>query len=335
MKIREETHPNNYVFIEYVRRRCIEKNTNCTIFVTGNVGTGKSYACVRLGQLFARATNTKFNVGRQIVYSAKDFLRFISSDHPPGTVIIFEEAGTNLSSRESMSKSNIMFGKLLQTLRYKNLIAIFNVPSFGFVDKQVRELTDFKLITDKIIRSRKICRLKIYHINSCPYTHKILNKFLEYYHPVYGVVNLCAVYLKKPHKYVIDRYEKSKNDYVNQMIASMNEAYDPEVRLKAEEEQKRLEQEKKEFEASRDKAFKKWNKEKLDKLELEVYNLYGRKGVVKEEVAKYLDITPSNVQGLRRSIEKKLNIVLKCGEMKGDVLEKNQNFKKYFEEEKK
>jgi len=301
----------------------MERNLNATIFVIGKVGTGKSTACIRIAQLVAHANGTEFDVENNICFDPKKFLELVES-LPPGTPIIYEEAGTSFGSRESMTKANVYFGKLLQTIRYKRLVAIFNVPTFGFVDLQARMLTDFLLVTEQIIRSRRLCKLKCYSIHYGLDDMRMYKKFLDYTHPRYGRIKLEYLYLKKPHQLLLNTYESHKDKYIKSMVGDMLMHYDPAERERLQRESEEKEKLEKERLREYEKSVKDWEKNQLNKLETEVYNLYGVKGVVKDEIARALDMTPAQVQSVRRNIEKKMDVIVKCGSMESSRLEKHK-----------
>ena len=139
------------IFVDLFRRR-IRNNKNCLVIFTGDTGSGKSYGALR----FAEKLDPEFNEKR-IVFTPDKFLEIIRHDKElhSGNVIIFDEAGVGMASREWYSIQNKILSYVLQTFRFKNLIVIFTVPDFTYIDSQARKLFHFYFETSKILKKSK------------------------------------------------------------------------------------------------------------------------------------------------------------------------------------
>jgi len=79
------------------------------------------------------------NLQKKVSYIPEDYARNIDrSEGVPGDVVFYDEAGTGMYNRESMSKGNVSLNKILMTCGYKNLVHILNLPNFFALDKEVR-----------------------------------------------------------------------------------------------------------------------------------------------------------------------------------------------------
>ncbi len=122
----------NYV-INKARKRTIGENQNFMLAIVGQTGSGKSYTAMSLAMMM----DTSFNIDR-INFKAKDFLKTTNRDLDEGSVIMFDEAGIDVSSREWYTDRNKAINNVVETFRRDNLICIWTTPNFGNLDKKVR-----------------------------------------------------------------------------------------------------------------------------------------------------------------------------------------------------
>ena len=138
--------------------------------IAGETGTGKSYAAMRLGQLIDK----DFNI-RNVVFSPKQFMEILENPWiKRGSVIIFDEAGVGIPSRDWYTIQNKMLGYVMQTFRHMNLCVIFTVPNIGFVDVQMRNLFHIYLETQSINYKKRICKLKVFYFKQHARSEKAL-----------------------------------------------------------------------------------------------------------------------------------------------------------------
>jgi len=94
-----------------------------------------------------------------------------------GNMIIFDEAGVGIPSREWYSISNKVISYILQTFRRENLGVMFTTPSLDFIDSQARKLFHSYLETKHINREEKYVTLKYMNIQNNPKEGKIYYKY--------------------------------------------------------------------------------------------------------------------------------------------------------------
>ena len=75
----------------------------------GETGSGKSLSSIRL----AERVDPNFNVDR-IVFTVQDFLALVNSGLPPGSVIVFDDAGLGINARLWQEMNARVFGMLTQ-----------------------------------------------------------------------------------------------------------------------------------------------------------------------------------------------------------------------------
>jgi len=158
-------------FLKYILDRIL-KNKNCIIMVVGETGSGKSYSALRLAEALAEIQEIPFDVDN-VAFEAEEFLKLLRKELPKGSPIVFDECGVAFQARTFMSFINRTLSYTLQTIRRKNHIIIMTVPDISFVDAQGRKLIHMMLITEKIIHSRKVARLRPYIISITYRTGKV------------------------------------------------------------------------------------------------------------------------------------------------------------------
>ena len=134
VKDEDEAQADSIWLVPWIQRR-IKENRNANLVFVGDTGSGKSYSSISL----AEKIDPNFTADR-IVFTTLDFLKLVNSNLPPGSVIIFDDAGLGIPAREWQATSAKIFGKLFQGFRYKNLIAMITVPNIAFIERQSRML---------------------------------------------------------------------------------------------------------------------------------------------------------------------------------------------------
>ncbi len=103
------------------------------IVVTGKERRGKSTLASQIGWFIS---DGKLTVD-YICMTIDEFLKALR-EAKKGDVIIFDEAGTNLYSREAMSTMNRMLTKAFMVSGLKNVCIILCIPSFFSLDSYIR-----------------------------------------------------------------------------------------------------------------------------------------------------------------------------------------------------
>ena len=135
-------------------------NQNFILLIVGPTGSGKSYSAMEL----ARDMDPGFTVDR-VVFNPEDFIRVTKQGLAPGSVIMWDEVGVGLSSREWYSIQNKMIAYVLETFRRDRLILIMTTPNIVFIDKKVRALIHgFAETIDKTFTGGKFGYVKYFHI---------------------------------------------------------------------------------------------------------------------------------------------------------------------------
>jgi len=125
---------------------CLYGEDDIVIVVCGSEGSGKTTFSIALSSV-----DPLFYEQNQIYYTWLDYImvqldalnkmdgKTGMTNIQPGSVLLYDEAGTQLAARAAMSAGNIDQIKLFQSNRFLRLIHILNIPKLGSLDKYVRE----------------------------------------------------------------------------------------------------------------------------------------------------------------------------------------------------
>lgn len=158
----------------YVLNR-IKHNKNFIAVITGSTGSGKSYAALN----WAEELDPSFNIDR-VVFTPKQFMELINSETlEKGSVILFDEIGVAMNSKEHMSVVNRALNFFMQTFRHRNWILLMTTPHIQFLDAGVRRLLHSHAETVGIDQRMKKSKLKIFSLSVGQYNGKIYRKYLR------------------------------------------------------------------------------------------------------------------------------------------------------------
>lgn len=191
------------------RYRINYQNKNWLCAICGDTGSGKSYSALSIGYQLGGAVYT--------VFSPMEFLQVINNSKvKKGDVIIFDEAGVGMSSRDWYKLQNKLLGSVLQTFRNMNMAVIFTMPNISFIDAQARKLFHNFIETVHIDFEKEIATIKVFDV-------EVNNRYDKTYYkyPVFNVNNkqytLKTIGVPKPSEKVIYNYEKKKQIYTNRL----------------------------------------------------------------------------------------------------------------------
>lgn len=199
------TEEKDYSLVRYIHHR-IRDNKNFLATITGPTGSGKSWTGLSIAELL----DPEFNVDR-VIFKARELMKLINGDTlKPGSVIVWDEAGIDLSNRNWQSITNKMLNALLQTFRHRNFILLFTVPFHDFIDSSSRKLFHADFQTQRLNKNQGVVVLKpkLLQYNSD------LGKWYRKYLKVTingGVIKIRKWKVPRPSKELIKVYEEKKN----------------------------------------------------------------------------------------------------------------------------
>lgn len=208
-------------FLGYIKQR-IEKNKNFLFAITGQTGSGKTYSALRIGELL----DTEFSADR-VVFSVREFMKLINSGTlKSGSVIILDEAGIALSSKQWQSVQNRLMNFVMQSFRHRNYIVIFTSPDLSFLDAASRKLLHSYAETQGIDAKLKVCKLKPFLLQTNQRDGMVYFKFLRVITAENGIVPLKQLALGLPTAKLIQEYEVKKTQFTTALNASIMEDLD-------------------------------------------------------------------------------------------------------------
>jgi hypothetical protein len=127
----------------------------------GGEGTGKSSLGIWQGHVVGREL---FKVSQNIVWDPEEFLRLIDST-PRYGVIILDEAGEAVFSRDFNSEMNKAIVKASQQMRDRNLYVVYNLPTLELLDTALRRRFKTLVIYEapNFVRGRSLWHVPVHN----------------------------------------------------------------------------------------------------------------------------------------------------------------------------
>jgi len=139
------------------------KGLNSILLWLGPRGIGKSYGCLKIGEIFDK----DFCVDR-VVFNLQSFLEAIKKLKKPYSWLVFDEMGLSVPAREWLSTTNKIMSYTTQSFRFTKINLSIATPSPDYVDIHSRQLADFWMV----LQSRGLVR--VYKVSMNPFSKKSL-----------------------------------------------------------------------------------------------------------------------------------------------------------------
>lgn len=187
----------------------IQKGQGRNIFITGDPGSGKSNTSMAIALEVAKLLGKPFTT-KNIVFDSLTFTETYNNKKktPEGSSLIYEEAGVGNNSKNSQNQVQKKYNQMLQTIRKRGILVIFNAPDLSFLDKDARKLLHYWFKTEKHDLTNKQITVSPYVVQVDQRTGNIL-----YPYPVYDGMQLTKIIVPYvPPKYY-KAYEKMEIQY--------------------------------------------------------------------------------------------------------------------------
>lgn len=215
----------------------VKNNTSISIVIVGPRGFGKSYASLQT--LLAVDPNPSID---SITFDGLEYLnRF--NEMGEGSVLILDDAGMAISSRDFKEEVNKIFGVVQQTGRYKLVVQIITVPHISFIDSQPRAMVDLLLEVSETEKGLfKIFKVKMADNNKKltrePYQEKIGPNFviydsLKFPLPMDFYFQLSAEVYEDKKRLIMDKWR----EYQSKVLKAIKDKKDMEILLIEQQEQ--------------------------------------------------------------------------------------------------
>ena len=171
--------PEGYLINHWMDGR-FKKNKNILIATIGATGSGKSYANLRMMELwYLYKFKTQLPM-ENVCFSIKEAMELINSQKlPKGSLLVIEEAGVTMNSLDFQNKIVKFFNFVLQSFRSKNIGILFNLPNLGFMTKTGRTLLHGIFQAMKINPQTKEVSVKPFYIQTEPFSGKVYKHYLK------------------------------------------------------------------------------------------------------------------------------------------------------------
>jgi len=197
----------------------IKTNKNYMLLTQGETGCGKSYIALRLGEIIDK--NFSLN---NVVFTPQQFSELlIGGTLRAGSVVVFDEAGVGMSSKEWATRSNKLISNITQTFRTNRLVVIFTLPSGRYLDSSIRNIFHAMIepLGVEIGTTKNAFKLlKIeqnYRQNKTYYPYyrfkdKKTGRFFKY----------AIIRIGKPTDALCDAYEKKRDAYLSSLQVDLS-----------------------------------------------------------------------------------------------------------------
>lgn len=211
------------IFCKWLYSRLIKNNQNVLSAELGATGSGKSYRDLRKAELWYKYHFKKEFPTENICFGLGQAMERLSSGQlKKGEILIIEEAGVNLGSRDWQNKFSKMFNYVLQSFRSMNIGLFLNLPYLSMLDSQARHLLHYYAESVTIDREKKLNKCKPFFLQVAQGTGKIYNHYPKV--KIDGrVVKVKRFNYSMPSQYLIDAYEEKKQKYLNELIKGFSE----------------------------------------------------------------------------------------------------------------
>ncbi len=276
------TMPECDVLVNHINKR-YSKGLNTNIYVIGLSGTGKSSTSQRISEVISETRDWEIQVN--IVDSFLGLLRAVRSSKP-GDVIIIEEVSVLFPSKRAMAEENVNVGKVLDTCRKKKICIISNAPLWPSIDSHMRAMGHLLVETLKINIKHQVVISKFHRLQTNPLTGKTYRHTMQR-----NGRDINRLVTKKPNQKKWDAYEKSKDEFMDELYKMME-----------------FKQNNKKQKLDREMGVVQPKVEQLSEKELQVHQLFNVQGLTQSETARIMGVSDSWVNQLRNKIKEKSKI---------------------------
>lgn len=200
-----------------------EENDMFTGVICGRRGSGKSRTLIEMGRILDRASNDipRFTMDN-LCFSAGQFSKRLQMKQPRGTVVILDDAGIALYSKEALTRTVRKLGQILQSIRTQHFIILMSLPAFQMLEGHARMMTP--IFMDLVGRDEKakqnMVKVQVLDVNT--FTGKIyrqtVRRDVKKEHPFFPVEITTKepdiLLIDKPPKELDDLYEKTKEEFL-------------------------------------------------------------------------------------------------------------------------
>lgn len=213
--------------IKHIAHRVLKNNKNFLCAVTGQTGSGKSWASGSIAEIYSKRYGIHYDPEKHTFFSLKELLELINNkkenDIKTGSILVFDESQIDVNARAWQSEANRIMSSLISTFRNQRLVVLFPTPYLEFLDRQTRILFHAKfemLGYDKTTNTSKIKPLFLTDFNPRRdefYRKRLLVRFRERGKDVMSKYHIREWEIPKPSKEWIEIYENKKQRFTDEL----------------------------------------------------------------------------------------------------------------------
>ena len=274
-------------FNSYIISR-IRANKNFICCITGQTGSGKSYAALREGEIL----DSNFDISN-VCFSPEEFMDLVNGKTKQlnrGSVIVFDEVQVTMSALDFQSLQARLINSCLQTFRYMGFILFMTSPYFSFINKSARKLFHSRWETISIDRQRKVSTLKPFLLQTNQDTGDTYKKYLRIHTSGYGLAPITSIECEMPSEQLLNAYEEKRQKFSRELNEGISRDLD---KLKNKNKPKELTEPQKELISYLKDGFT--IKQVAERLNVNIKTLYERIEYIKKKGVNIRPIREKNV----------------------------------------
>ena len=197
----------------YILRR-IERNKNFVCCITGQTGSGKSYAALKEGEIL----DPNFDI-RNVCFTPEEFMDLVngkSKELKRGAVIVYDEVQVTMGALDYQSLQAKLINNCLQTFRYMGFILFMTSPYFHFINKSARMLFHSRWETNGIDYTEKRCKLKPFLLQTNQKSGETYEKYLRAWTKKTGLVPVNTTKVGMASAKLVKEYEAKRKAWSEQ-----------------------------------------------------------------------------------------------------------------------
>jgi len=205
------------VFAEWKKQkrdRMVKYNQNWLCLIVGGTGSSKSWDALSLAD---EISPHGFDM-KHMCFRPRDIIRVINHGKlKPGNIVIADELGVSMSSRDWYQIQNKFLSYLFQTFREMNVGLIATVPAIKFIDSSMRILFHNRIETIQIHRRSNLAEVKVYDLEYNNFMDRMFTKTPVFIDEFGNKVSMPKIFIPKPRDELIEEYEKASKKYKKEL----------------------------------------------------------------------------------------------------------------------
>jgi DNA-binding CsgD family transcriptional regulator len=206
-------------WLQYIYTR-MQQNKNFVVAITGQTGSGKSYAALSL----AEKADPNFTI-ENVCFRGRELLHLVNGDGKrllKGAWVLWDEVQVEQGNLNYQSMQSKMINYVLQTFRFMNITLIVTSPHFSFINAGTRKLFHARMETCGIDFENEQVSLKPLLLQVNQHTGNVYEKFLRVGTKEMGVIPLKRIKVGKATSTLLAQYEAKKSLYTSALYRSIS-----------------------------------------------------------------------------------------------------------------